>query len=198
MQYRLVKPLQLQRQMPESAGQASHKLPTCLGRFNDSADLVLCAQTLQFVKEKEAGLSEVRRIVKFNGRVAVSLWCDMEENPYFYTLVETITRHIGPETATGLKSAFAFSEAKSIHTLFEKAAFRQIDMSVTQLNLSLPKLTEFVPSHISATPMVVGFNNASQATQQQVVKDVAEKLSEYKTNSHVQVPFKTHMIIAEN
>ena len=162
-----------------------------------SIDAVLCAQTVQFLKEKELGLSEMRRIVKPDGRVAVSLWCNIEDNPYFYTLVEAVAKHVGPETSAGLKSAFALSDANEIYSLLEEAGFGQIDMSVTQLDLSLPKLTEFVPRHISATPMSAGFNRASEEVQQIVVKNVTEKLSRYETDGHVQIPFKSHMIICK-
>ena len=137
----------------------------------------------------------MRRIVKSSGRVAISLWCNIEDNPYFYTLVEAITKHIGSETSAGLKSAFALSDADEIYSQLKKAGFGQIDMSVTQLDLPLPKLTEFIPRHISATPMVSGFSRASDVVQQMVIKDVSEKLSRYETNGHTQIPFKSHMII---
>jgi len=39
---------------------------------------------------------------------------DIDESPYFYTLVEVIARHIGSDTVAGLKSAFALSEADEI------------------------------------------------------------------------------------
>ena len=163
--------------------------------FDDnSVDVVLCAQTLQFLPEKITGLAEMRRVVKPSGRVAVSLWCPIEESPYFYTLVEAIARHIGPETAAGLQSAFALSDADEIYGLIEAAGFEQIEMMVRWLDLPLPNLAEFVPRHISATPMATGFNRADPVIQQQVVQEVIEQLSEYLTNGRPEIPFKSHMI----
>ena len=162
---------------------------------DQSVDVVLCAQTVQFLPEKALSLSEMQRVVKPNGRVALSLWCDIEENPYFFALVEAIARHIGSETSGGLKSAFALSDKNGIHSLLKKAGFRQIDITICQLDLPLPKLTEFVPRHISATPMVVGFSRASKSVQQTVIQDVIEKLRPYGTNGHVHIPFKSYMIM---
>jgi ubiquinone/menaquinone biosynthesis C-methylase UbiE len=164
---------------------------------DESIDVVLCAQTLQFLPEKESGLSEMRRVVKPGGRVALSVWCEIEESPYFYTLVEAVARHIGSETAAGLKSAFALSDADEIRRLLKAAGFGQIEMTVAQLNLLLPKLAEFVPHHISATPMAAGYERADEPAQQSIIRDITETLSQYETNGHVQIPFKSHLIMTE-
>lgn len=158
-------------------------------------DLVLCAQTLQFLPEKVTVLAEIRRVVKPGGRVALSLWCEIEECPYFYTLVEAIARHIGPDTAAGLKSAFALCNADEIYRLLKTAGFEQIEMTVQQLDLPLPKLAEFVPRHISATPMDAGFNRASEADREAVIREVVEGLGHYQTNGRVNIPFRSHLII---
>lgn len=153
------------------------------------------AAAAQFLPEKIAGLSEMRRVVKPAGRVAVSLWCDLEECPYFYSLVEAIDRHIGPETAAGLKSAFALSRADEIHHLLTQAGFGQVEMTVRQLDLPLPGLTGFVPRHISATPMATGFSQASEAAQQAVIRDVTTRLSRYEIGDHARIPFKSHLMM---
>lgn len=46
-------------------------------------DVVLCAQTLQFVQERPRALAEMYRVIKPGGRIAASLWCDIRESPYF-------------------------------------------------------------------------------------------------------------------
>ncbi len=162
---------------------------------DQSVDVVLCAQTLQFLPEKQPSLAEMQRVVKANGRVAVSLWTPIEGNPYFYTLVETIARFVGPETAVGLKAAFALSDSGEIYSRLNEAGFGQIEMHITQLDLPLPALTEFVPRHIQATPMAAGFNLASEQVQQAVIQEVVEKLGQYEENGRIQIPFRSHMIL---
>ena len=164
---------------------------------DQSVDVVLCAQTLQFLPEKEAGLTEMRRVVKPGGRIALSLWCAIEESPYFYTLVEAVARHIGSDTAAGLKSAFALGDTDGIHSLLKEAGFGHIEMTVAQLDLLLPKLAEFVPRHISATPMAAGFGQAAEVVQQAVVREVVEGLSHYQTNGRTRIPFKSHLIMGK-
>lgn len=164
---------------------------------DQSVDVALCAQTLQFLPEKRLSLIEVQRVVKEKGRVAVSLWTPIEDNPYFYTLVETMTRHVGPETAVGLKAAFALTDAAEIYNLLQESGFGQIEMQETQLDLLMPELTDFVPRHIQATPMATGFIQASKAIQQTVIREVAEKLNRYAENGRTQIPFRSHMILCK-
>jgi ubiquinone/menaquinone biosynthesis C-methylase UbiE len=164
---------------------------------DQSVDVVLCAQTLQFLPEKQPSLAEMQRVVKSSGRVVVSLWTAIEDNPYFYTLVETIARYVGPDTVLGLKSAFTLTDTDEIHSLIQESGFGHIEMQVTQLDLPMPKLTEFVPRHIQATPMATGFNQASKATQQTVIQEVAEKLNQYVKDGRTQIPFRSHMILCK-
>ncbi len=162
-----------------------------------SVDLVLCAQTLQFLPEKLLSLHEMQRVVRPGGRVALSLWCAIEENPYFDTLVTAVSRHIGPETSAGLQSAFALSDAGEIHRLLEEAGFAQTETVIALHELPLPPLAEFVPRHVSATPMAAGFNRASEEVQQAVIGEVSEQLSRYQMNGRVQIPFRSHMILCK-
>ncbi len=169
--------------------------------LNDgSADVILCAQTLQFLSKKRPCLAEMRRVVAIGGRgrIALSLWAPIAENPYFNTLVNAVARHIGPETAVGLQSAFALSDTNEIYSLLHEAGLGQIEMEVTQLKLPLPELIGFVPRHIQATPMATGFNQAPATARQAVIQVVTETLSEFGENGRVQIPFRSHMILCKN
>jgi ubiquinone/menaquinone biosynthesis C-methylase UbiE len=190
--------LEVARSLPPVSGASiawREASATQLPLDDQSVDVVLCAQTLQFLAEKQASLAEMRRVVKPGGRVAVSLWCPITDNPYFDVLMSTMTRQIGAKTAAGLGAAFALSDADAIRRLFAAAEFGSIAMTVTQLDLPLPSLTEFVPRHISATPMAAGFEQASLDVQRAVVEDVAAQLCQYETNGQASIPFRSHMIV---
>ena len=161
---------------------------------DESVDAVLCAQTLQFLSDKQTSLDEMRRVTKPGGRMVLSLWCDITHNPYFDVLVSAISNYIGVETAVGLQSAFALSDPHTIHNLLRQAGFEHIEMHTTQLDLALPPLAEFIPRHISATPMAAGFNRAPESMQKVVIEEVIEKLKGYEENGRLQIPFRSHMI----
>jgi ubiquinone/menaquinone biosynthesis C-methylase UbiE len=163
---------------------------------DEQMDVILCAQTLQFLPDKQAGLSEMWRVLRTDGRIVLSLWCSTSDNPYFEALIAAIDKHIGPETAVGLQSAFSLTDGYAAFELLREAGFRHIDVSMTQLALPFPNLSEFVPRHISATPMVAGFERASVSVQQEVIRDVITAMSRYGVNGRYQIPFKSHLIMA--
>lgn len=173
-----------------------HALPFPDGGF----DLALCAQTLQFVEDRPSALAEVHRILRPGGRVVVSLWCDIEANPYFHVLTRAIARHIGPDTAGGLLAAFGLSDPHRIRTLLAGAGFVDVGASVATFDLPLPEPREFVPRHIGATPMAQGFAAAPQEVRRAVVEEVVERLGPGKGEGAgegedgLRVPFATHLV----
>lgn len=164
---------------------------------DESMDVALCAQTLQFFSDRPKALQEIRRILRPEGRAVISLWCELEESPYFHALVEAVERHIGAETAVGLRSAFGLTDRDEINKLLFEAGFGDVTMTVGQLDLRLPVLNEFIPRHVSATPMAAGFAGALPEVQQAVVGEVVGWLEAYALeDGGVQVPFRAYLIRA--
>jgi SAM-dependent methyltransferase len=158
-------------------------------------DVALCAQTLQFLEDRPRAIAEMYRVLKPGGRVAVSLWCDIRESPYFNELAQAVTNHIGAETAAGLRAAFSFSDSETIHALLTGAGLKNVKATVRQLDIELPKPRDFVLRHVSATPMSAGFHAASEDARQAVIHDVSEQLAPYETDQGVRVPFRMHLVM---
>lgn len=164
---------------------------------DQTVEVSLTAQSLQFLDDRPSALSEMHRVLKPDGRLALSLWCDIQENPYFHVLAEAIARHIAQETAAGLEAAFRLSKAHEIRSLLAEAGFREVYMAVRQIDLEIPPLGDFVPGHISATPMAASFNAASPTARQHVIQEVSEQLAQYATGTGARIPFRTHFAMAK-
>jgi SAM-dependent methyltransferase len=167
-----------------------------LSADDEASDAVLCAQTLQFLDKRHDALREMRRILKTGESLYVSLWCPIAQNPYFDALVHSIAHHIGEETAAGLKAAFQLSNLDEIHDLLREASFVEVEAVATEIPLTLPPISDFVPRHIAATPMGPGYAAAPTTTQQAVLDTVAEQLADYQSNPGIRVPFRSHLIRA--
>ncbi len=160
---------------------------------DQSVDAALCAQTLQFLPDRRRALAEMRRVLKPGGRVTLSLWCDMGQNPYFEALVAAISRHIGRDTAAGLGAAFGLTDQAEICSLLREAGFDGVEITLCQLDLALPPLAEFVPRHISATPMAGGYGAAPPAAQQAVIDDLKTALAQFQHPAGLHVPFRSYL-----
>jgi SAM-dependent methyltransferase len=163
---------------------------------DQTIDVALCAQTLQFLSERRQALAEMHRVLKPGGQIALSLWRPLKENPYFQALVTAIAAHVGADTAAGLQAVFALTDAAEIHALLAGAEFHQVNISAVHLDLPLPPPAEFIPRHISATPMAAAFDAASPAARNAVITDVTRQLAPFLTGNGARVPFRSHLIRA--
>ncbi len=161
-----------------------------------STDAVLCAQTLQFMTEKTKALNEMHRILKSGQALYFSLWCEIEHSPYFDALVNAVAKHINPDTAAGLGSAFNLSKLDDIMQIMEESNFSEVKTDTVELQLPLPSMPEFVPRHIGATPMGKGFQASSKDTQQAIIDELTEGLADYQTETGTTIPFASHLITA--
>jgi SAM-dependent methyltransferase len=147
-----------------------------LGLEDDSVDVVLSALTVQFVPEKQRAVTEMRRVVRPGGRVAVSVWGPLNECPYFERVTHAIERHLGPDVAKGFYVAFTLGKVDDARALFMGAGFRDVSSTSPEINDKLGRANEFIPGHLSATPVAGAFAGASEATRATLVRDAAEAL----------------------
>jgi SAM-dependent methyltransferase len=164
-----------------------------LGLAAGTVDLVLCAQTLQFVEDLVGAVREMRRVLRKGGRVALSVWCGLRENPYSEALVSAIARRIGEEPAAGFAAAFGLSDADEIRRLLWAAGFAMVEVTKREIEARLPELRRFVPAHVGATAMAASFHSASAEIRETVVSEMEERLASYATEAEVRVPFRTHL-----
>ncbi|MCB1036265.1 MAG: hypothetical protein KDD47_20745, partial [Acidobacteria bacterium] len=87
-------------------------------------------------------------------------------------------------------------DAGEVRSLLEEAGFVEVEAVVERLDLDLPPLADFLPRHVSATPMARGYHAASDEARRAVLEDVSDALGSYATPSGVQVPFLTHLLKA--
>ncbi|MEO0598820.1 MAG: class I SAM-dependent methyltransferase, partial [Chloroflexota bacterium] len=165
-----------------------------LSADSNSVDAVFCAQALQFMKAKQVALAEMHRVLKTDSKVYVSLWCAIDESPYFDALVNTIAKHISDDTAAGLRSAFQWSDLEEITKTIEDAGFTQVDSTISTLNLRFTGFRAFVPHHIRATPMSKGFDAVNEVIQSTIVEEMVSLLDAYIVDDVCTVPFRSYLI----
>jgi len=160
---------------------------------DQTVDVTLCAQTLQFLEQQPQALAEIYRVLKPGGRIVLSAWCALEDNPYFHASMEAVAQHLGADMAAGLRAGSRLANADEIRALLSAAGFQAIEVTVMQRDLALPALAEFVPQHMSATPLAASYSAAPAPTQQAVIRDIMARLAAFQTPNGVKVPFRSYV-----
>ncbi|WP_353987160.1 class I SAM-dependent methyltransferase [Ruicaihuangia caeni] len=161
--------------------------------FDDgSFDVVVMAQTLQFLPDRAAALREARRVLRSGGRLVASFWASTHSNPYFEALTSALLRLIDDTTARGVASVFALAKPEPAVESAEEAGFSSIRLEQVTLRLDLTPVAQFLPQHMAGTPMARGWSAASDSARAHVVEQVTEAIARFGP----QVPFCSHVLVA--
>ena len=161
----------------------------------DAFDLCLCLQGLQFLPDRVAGLTEIRRVLKPTGRLLATIWGPLESNKGHYAVVQALQQQ-GIDASPALR-ACSFADPHEIQQTAAKAGFQDIAVH-TQDGLS-----EFA----SVDSFLHGMTRGSPSTRHAVARlsdegrhrfeqAVREMLAPYASNGVLAYPMQTHFLSA--
>lgn len=165
---------------------------------NGIFDLVVCQQGLQFFPDRDAGASEMRRVLAPGGRAVVAVWQSLDQQGLFQQLVETQSRVLNlPLEQTAVP--FSFGDPAALRTAFEDAGFANVEVIEHEVVGKFPEPAEFVRrltlSASSVMPQLAPSDLADSIAMAESV--LAPVLAHYTKDDHVVVPLKTHVVIAK-
>lgn len=165
--------------------------------YRDGAfDVVVCAQSLQFVPDPVTAVREMKRVLAPGGRVIIGVWRPIEQNPYFDVLASAMEHHVGAGSARGLQAAFSLSDGALLGETLRDGGFTDTTIGSAEIRIMLPPLDAFVERHIGSTPMQAGYAAAPAAIRNAVVRTVIERLDEHDSHTGTSVPFRTYLAAA--
>src|SRR5215207_1899654 len=124
-------------------------MPLADGEF----DVVLCQQGLQFFPDRPAALSEMHRVLRPNGRLALSVLRSLEHNPGYRLLSEALERHVGPDAGAMMSSPFPSLSADELRDLITGAGFRQVRIFLGVGPVRYPSVEEFLRWEGASSPL---------------------------------------------
>jgi SAM-dependent methyltransferase len=164
---------------------------------DDSFDLVLCQQGLQFFPNKPVALREMHRVLAPRGRLALSVWCDIHDIPGYIALAEALAQHVSPEAAGFMHMTGSLSPAE-LQGLLEEANFQDVIVRPQSKNLRFKSPEAFVWEVVQATPLawMSSVNQADDSTRAIVVNELSERLQPYLDNDGLAFPIEASVATA--
>jgi len=161
-----------------------------------SFDVVLCQQGLQFFPDRGQALREMHRVLVPGGRLALSVWRAIEQDPYAAALAAALDRHVSPEAARSLRGAYSLTDAEALQTLTTAAGFQDVSVRTVRLTRRTPAPEAFVLEHLAATPMAQAVAAAGDSARAALVQDVSRALAGYRDDAGMAVPAEIHLVVA--
>jgi len=136
-----------------------------------SFDVVLCQLGLQFMRDKEAALREMRRVLVRGGQVFISVPKLM---PIFDVMHDAIARQIGPDTASFVHLVFSLGDRAQLERLLERAGFDDVTIRPATKEFHLPPAADFLWQYIQSTPLAPSIMGADENRRMALERDVVD------------------------
>jgi ubiquinone/menaquinone biosynthesis C-methylase UbiE len=165
--------------------------------FVDSSfDVVFCQQGLQFFPDRLAALQDIHRVLKSNGRLALSTMRPIKHNPSYAILAEALERHIGTDAGLMMRSPFLFLNIDELRNLFLTAGFHDLRILIGIGSARYPSIKEFVLREAASSPLAKEIKSVSDDVFNALIKDLDVSLLEYTDDDGIVFPTEAYVAIA--
>lgn len=161
---------------------------------NDSFDIVLCGQGLQFVPDKSAALGHIRRVLTLEGRLAFSVWS--KPWPLAAVSSDAITRHINKEAGAGMLAPYALADRDALVQLVDHAGFKSIEISDLSITIRWPATLEGMKEHMITIIGRSPFASEITAAQTLIIEDIMLSMKSYREGDEFVMPGNAHLVQA--
>ncbi|MBV8246306.1 MAG: methyltransferase domain-containing protein [Candidatus Eremiobacteraeota bacterium] len=143
------KPGAAQRELPEEVdADGNERFP----HEDDTFDLVICQQGLQFAADRTRLIAEMRRVLKPTGRIAVAVWASLEQCPYFEALHRAFAESGLENLAETVAAPFSFPFATALAQELKNAGFVDVHVETVSRPLIFEEGLDHAIDAIAGTP----------------------------------------------
>lgn len=137
---------------------------------------------------------EMRRVLADRGRVVISTWRSLAENPLFEGLDAAAARQFGPRA----DRRFSLGDESAICALLTEAGFREISAKIIAQQHFFPDAESFIPLNLWAT--VPELDEMSEEDRRvsiaRLKHDAAETLDRFRSGAGLQHTMRTNVVTA--
>lgn len=164
---------------------------------DESFDVVLCQQGVQFFEDRLAGLREIHRVLKPGGRLGVSIWRGPEHQAVVGALIAALQRWFGP----GAGVPFSLGDEDTVRQLLLDAGFRDVSVEVVSRHVHEPSTARFLEQTIAgAAAAVPALGKVSQedriAAIRAIREEIADEIAAVQVGEGMEYPMESHVVIA--
>jgi SAM-dependent methyltransferase len=160
-----------------------------------SFDAVLCQQGFQFFADRQRALVEIARVLRRNGRLALSIWCGEDRNPLGAALISTINKCFGEVYGDIVRRPFAFTNWGELHSMITVVGLRVTNTTIVTHDVQAPDAVVFLAGQLSALPFDVA---RSDLPFGELVRQLLDCVKPFvHDDGGLEMPFEAYTIISE-
>jgi SAM-dependent methyltransferase len=156
----------------------------------DSFDAVICRQALMLFPNPAKGLTEMRRVVKPEGKVAVIVFSALEKNPY-QGIVFAIVQRLGniPPPSPGEPWMFALGGPGALENLYRRAGFLNVSVHTIPIQRRFPSAADDIRRmRNGAGDMRELMNRLNETERERAWVEIEEQLRQFEGPNGFEAP----------
>lgn len=169
---------------------------TSLDFPDESFDVVLSQQALQFIPDQDAALAEMRRVLTPNGRLAFSLNRSLAHNQPYAVLADALDQHVGTQAGDGIRSIFTDVSVEGLRGLVEDAGFHDVHVRIEIPTVRYPSAAEMLRREAASSPLAGPVSELTPETREKLVQDLADALAPYVDDDGLLLPISMYLVSA--
>ena len=162
---------------------------------DESFEVVVCQQGLQFIPDPFAALREIRRVLVPGGRLAFTVFSEIPA--YYAVLADALARHVSADAAMSCLSRYTLRDATTLRKLVDDAGFGAIAMHVLEVMGRMPASAESVVEAMARAPYAHDVAAVDEAVRQRIGYEVSVALQAYRDGDEVVIPHRSHLVQAQ-
>ncbi|WP_172982739.1 class I SAM-dependent methyltransferase [Roseovarius bejariae] len=95
----------------------------------DTFHTVLCQFGLMFFDDRKKALDEMMRVLRPDGRIALSVWDDVANSPGYADMIELIAAMFGKEAAAALQAPFILGNKQELRQVMEDGGLAKANVT---------------------------------------------------------------------
>ena len=161
---------------------------------------MLCQLGLQFFPDRPAALAEMRRVLAAGGRLGLSVYGPIEDNPATFALARALDRHLGPGASVAKRAEHALADPAVLRALAAGAGFSRVQIVTPTRIIRFASAADYVRIQLTATPLASLLRPQAESSARQLAQaitaDVAAALRAHRIHSGLAFPQQAHVLMA--
>jgi len=156
---------------------------------NESFDAVLCHQGLAHFTDRTNALSEMRRVLKPEGRVALSVWSTPDRTVVIGMVARTIADLWPAAIVPGAPTWFDFGASGAIETIMREVDFREIHSTRVDHPLEVPDGEEYWQTNLGISGRLeMLLNSVPNEISQKIASKVKSEAEKWREGTILRIP----------
>jgi SAM-dependent methyltransferase len=114
----------------------------------NSFDAVVNQFALMFFENRAQALSEMKRVVRPNGRVAVAVWDSLATTPGYRSMTDLLDRLFGKDVGGALRAPFVLGDLDVVRSIFKEAGIDDIEIQTRCGTAHFPSIDSWVHTDV--------------------------------------------------